>query len=199
MESAKFVILNPAPDMTTAERWEVETRNLVDLLGRITPLDGNSCVLDYGCGIGRLAKGLIDRYGCQVVGVDISARMRALAREYVQADRFIVCSPDELDQRVAGGLQATHACACWVIQHCLEPDTDLERIHSTLARGAWFFVLNSNLRWVPTDHGWTQDGISVEKLLVARFEVVAKSDNPAEVVSPLLAGQSYWMLLRKRN
>ena len=199
MESAKFVILNPTPDMTTAERWEVETRNLVDLLGRIAPLDCNSCVLDYGCGIGRLAKGLIDRYGCQVIGVDISARMRALAREYVQTDRFVVCSPDELDRRVAGGLQATHACACWVIQHCLEPDTDLERIHSTLARGAWFFVLNSNLRWVPTDHGWAQDGISIEELLAARFEVVAKSENPAEVVSPLLAGQSYWMLLRKRD
>jgi SAM-dependent methyltransferase len=199
MESAKFVILNPLPDMTTAERWEVETRNLVALLGRIMPLDANSCVLDYGCGIGRLAKGLIERYGCQVVGVDISARMRELAREYVQTDRFIACSPDELDQRVAGGLRATHACACWVIQHCLEPDIDLDRIHSTLVHGASFFVLNSNLRWVPTDRGWAQDGISVEKLLAARFEVVAKSDNPAEVVSPLLAGQSYSMLLRKRD
>lgn len=198
-ESAKIVILNPVPDMTTAERWEVETRNLVDLVGRIAPLDGNSCVLDYGCGIGRLAKGLIDRYGCRVVGVDISARMRELAREYVQSDRFIACSPDELDQRVAGGLQATHACACWVIQHCLEPDADLGRIHAALAGGAWFFVLNSNLRWVPTDRGWVQDGISVEALLAERFEVVAKTDNPAEVVSPILAGQSYSMLLRKRD
>lgn len=199
VESAKFVILTPTPDMTTTERWEVETRNLVDLLGRITMLDRNSCVLDYGCGIGRLAKGLIDRYGCRVVGVDISARMRDLARDYVQSDRFVVCSPDELDRRVSSGLQATHACACWVIQHCLEPDADLERIHSTLADGAWFFVLNSNLRLVPTDRGWVQDGISIEKLLAARFEVVAKADNPAEVVSPILAGQSYSMLLRKRG
>jgi SAM-dependent methyltransferase len=185
--------------MTTAERWEAETRNLVDLLGRITPLDSNSCVLDYGCGIGRLAKGLIDRYGCRAVGVDISARMRDLAREYVQSDRFVVCSPDELDQRVAGGLRATHACACWVIQHCLDPDDDLERIHSALSDGAWLFVLNSNLRWVPTSRGWVKDGISVEKLLAARFEMVAKTDNPSEVVSPILAGQSYSMLLRKRD
>ena len=197
VESAKFVILNPMPDMTTAERWEVETRNVVELLGRNTPLDGNSCVLDYGCGIGRLAKVLIERYGCRVVGVDISQRMRELAREYVQSDRFVVCSPEELDQRVAGGLQATHACACWVIQHCLDPDADLERIHSALADRAWFFVLNSNLRWVPTDRGWVQDGICVEELLAARFEVVARTDNPAEVVSPVLAGQSYSMLLRK--
>ena len=95
-------------------------------------------------------------------------------------------------------MQATHACACWVIQHCLEPEADLERIHSALARGAWFFVLNSTVRWVPTDRGWVQDGISVEELLAARFEVLAKTDNPAEVVSPILAGQSYSMLLRKR-
>jgi len=198
-ESAKTVILNPVPDMTTAERWEVETRNLVDRLGRIAPLDGNSCVIDYGCGIGRLAKGLIDRHGCRVVGVDISARMRELALEYVQSDRFSACSPEELDQRVADGLRATHACACWVIQHCLEPAADLARIDAALAGGAWFFVLNSNLRWVPTDRGWLQDGISVEELLAARFEVVAKVDNPAEVVSPILAGQSYSMLLRKRD
>ena len=199
VESAKFIILTPTPDMTTEERWAAETPNLVDLLGRITPLDGNSRVLDYGCGIGRLAKGLIDRYGCQVVGVDISARMRDLARDYVQSDRFVVYSPGELDQRVAGGFRATHACACWVIQHCLEPDADLGRIHAALSDGAWFFVLNSNLRWVPTGRGWAQDGISVEELLAARFEIVAKTDNPGEVVSPILAGQSYSMLLRKRD
>ena len=100
---------------------------------------------------------------------------------------------------MAGGLRVTHACARWVIQHCLEPETHLARIHSTLAGGAWFFVLNSNLRWVPTDRGWVHDEISVEKLLAARFEVIAKADNPAEVASPLLAAQSYSMLLRKRD
>ena len=60
-------------------------------------------------------------------------------------------------------------------------------------------MLNSNLRWVPTDRGWIQDAISVEELLAARFKVVAKTDNPAQVVSPILAGQSYSMLLRKRD
>ena len=183
--------------MPTAERWELETRNVVDLLGRVAPLDASSCVLDYGCGIGRLAKALVERHACRAVGVDISERMRELAREYVRSDRFAACSPEELDRQVAGGLQATHACACWVLQHCLDPEAELERIHSALAPGGWLFVLNSNRRWVPTDRGWVQDAVSVEELLPAKFEVLAKVDNPAEVVSPILASQSYSMLLRK--
>src|SRR4051812_1977873 len=73
LEAAKAIILTPTPDMTTDERWEVETRNLVEELGRVMDLGTQSRIVDYGCGIGRVAKALIDRYGCSVVGVDISA------------------------------------------------------------------------------------------------------------------------------
>lgn len=187
VESAKFVILNPTPDMTTAARWEVETRNLIDHLGRITPLDGNSCVLDYGCGVGRIGKALIERYGCSVVGVDISADMRRLACEYVKSERFVACDPEALERMVAEGFSATHACACWVLQHCKEPSEDIARIESALAPGGHFFVLNSNYRWVPTDRGWAADGISVEELLQARFDSVAKTGASHLVVSTIVA------------
>ena len=36
-------------------------------------LTSDSWVLDYGCGVGRLAKVMIEHYGCRVVGVDISS------------------------------------------------------------------------------------------------------------------------------
>jgi cyclopropane fatty-acyl-phospholipid synthase-like methyltransferase len=54
-------------------------------------------VLDYGCGIGRLAKAMIDASGCSVVGLDTSPEMRKLADDYVGSDRFIAVSPSQFD------------------------------------------------------------------------------------------------------
>ncbi len=198
MEAAKYIILNPVPDMSVEQRWEAETRNLTDELGRAMALDRDSCVLDYGCGIGRIGKALIAKYGCSVVGVDISADMRRLAREYVNSERFTACDPQGLDRMVAEGFRATHACACWVLQHCEDPGDDIARVESAMAPGGKFFVLNSNHRWVPTERGWAADGISVEELLRARFESISKTGVSHLVVSPILAGQSYAMMLRKK-
>lgn len=199
LESAMRVILTPEPGTTTPERWEYETPYLVSEIGRALGLDDQSCVLDYGCGIGRIAKGLIERHNCFVVGVDISTSMRQLAPRYVQSDRFAACAPEMLDRMIARGFRATHACACWVIQHCLAPETDLVRIDSALASDGRLFVLNSNHRCVPTDHGWASDGISVEELLTARFEKIAKGDLPEVITTPEIANCSYTMTLRKRS
>jgi SAM-dependent methyltransferase len=198
LETAKAIILNPMPDMTTDERWEVETQNLVEELGRVMNLSTESRILDYGCGIGRVAKALIDRYGCSVVGVDISAEMRRFAVDYVNSDRFLACEPAALDRTIAEGFRATGAYACWVLQHCHAPAQDIGRIESALAPGALFFVLNSDHRWVPTDRGWVADGISVEELLVARFEAISKTGVSNLVGSKILADQSYGMLLKVR-
>src|ERR1700752_4096063 len=55
--------------------WET-----VELLVREGDLRGRR-VLDVGCGTGRLAAALADRYACKVWGVDTSAEMLAVARE----------------------------------------------------------------------------------------------------------------------
>src|SRR6187455_2492067 len=81
--AARRIILTPEFEQDTAERWERETPYLAGLVGGQVPLDADSLVIDYGCGIGRLSKALIERYGCHVLGVDISARMRAMAPDYV--------------------------------------------------------------------------------------------------------------------
>jgi SAM-dependent methyltransferase len=57
--------------------WET-----VDLLVREGDLRGRR-VLDVGCGTGRLAAALAERYACKVWGVDTSAEMLAVARERV--------------------------------------------------------------------------------------------------------------------
>ncbi len=196
IEKAKYIILTPTPEMTTDERWEIETRNLVDELGRTLNLDAESRILDYGCGIGRVAKALIERYGCSVVGVDISENMRKLSIDYVNSERFVACDAAALNQMVQEGFQASGAYACWVLQHCQSPGSEIERIHSALVPGSPFFVLNSNNRLVPTESGWASDDLSVENLLVEKFEKISRFDVSQLVASRTLAGQSYGMLLK---
>jgi len=197
--AAKEIILTPERGTTTAERWELETPYVVDAIGRELALGPDHRVLDFGCGIGRIAKGLIERHGCRVVGVDISERMRALAPGYVGSPRFVAWSPDELDREIAGGFRATHAVACWVIQHVLRPDAELARIEAALAPGGELFALNQDLRAVPSSRGWLDDGISVEALLTARFDVVARGVLPETVTTPEIAAAAYTLRLRKRG
>jgi hypothetical protein len=69
----------------------------------------------------------------------------------VGSARFVAWSPEELDGRVAGGFRASHAVACWVIQHVLQPDAELARIEAALAPGGELFVLNQGHRAVPSN------------------------------------------------
>lgn len=199
VESAKRIILTPEVGTSTQERWEDETPYLANEMGQALGLNGTSCVIDYGCGIGRIAKQLIERYGCAVVGVDISTSMRQLAPGYVGSTRFAACAPEMLDQMVAQGFRATHACACWVIQHCALPEIDLARIDSALASGGRLFVLNNNHRCVPTDQGWANDGLSIEALLTEKFDKVAKGRLPEVITTAEIANASFTMTLRKRE
>jgi SAM-dependent methyltransferase len=79
VDDARRIILTPEPGLSTDERWDRETPYLADRLVETMMPDESSLVLDFGCGIGRLAKAVIERSGCTVIGVDISARMRAYA------------------------------------------------------------------------------------------------------------------------
>jgi SAM-dependent methyltransferase len=82
---------SPTPDLDfgrIAPRYD-ELRNigplwleLVDVLAREGDLHGRR-VLDVGCGTGRLASLLVERYGCKLWGVDPEPAMIEVARERV--------------------------------------------------------------------------------------------------------------------
>ena len=55
---AMAVIMTPEGS-TTAERWEIETPYLADLIAQELTITPDTLLLDYGCGIGRLAYELI--------------------------------------------------------------------------------------------------------------------------------------------
>jgi len=178
LEEAKRIILTPEGGINTEDRWEKETPFTVKQIIDLLKTNNNSILIDYGCGIGRLAKGLIERLGCNILAVDISLTMRQLAPAYVNSPLFSVCSPEVLDSLIANGLSVDSVYSVWVLQHCLDPLQDLLRIKRVLKPGGYLYILNNVCRAVPTDKGWINDSINVVDILKRLFKEVWSSPIP---------------------
>ncbi len=125
-----------------ADRWEKETpvfaREIVKLTPAIQPV-----ILDYGCGVGRLAKAVLAAHpSATVIGVDESSESLALAREYVADDRFVATPPGELSEQV------DVAYCVYVLQHvpAIQIREVLQRIHRHLKTDGLFVYCSSDYR-----------------------------------------------------
>jgi cyclopropane fatty-acyl-phospholipid synthase-like methyltransferase len=195
---AKEVILTPE-GMSSEARWQHEAPYLMRLLAEHIGLDENSLVIDYGCGIGRMAKALIGEYGCRVVGIDISASMRALAASYVGSDRFFTCSSGWLRFFAPSELwRPDAALSIWTLQHCFNPQEDIAAIDGALAPGGRLFVVNNDKRVVPVEGGrWADDGKNIGALLEERFSRIAGGRMDDDAISEELAKVTFWGVYQK--
>ena len=192
LKQAKAIILTPE-GLGTEARWEKETPWLVDLALRELPITKGSVVLDYGCGVGRLAKELIARTGCWVHGVDTSPSMRAIAPRYVDSKKFSVGSPTD------PAPAADVILAVWVLQHCLEPKEDLEFIEDNSYRNARMLLVNNVFRAVPVrtkGQRWFDDGLNLEELLLKNFVERSYGTLPEEF-APRPIGNTFWACYEK--
>lgn len=196
--AAMAIILTPE-DSTTEIRWKTETPYLADLIGQHLEITSNSLLLDYGCGIGRMTKELIERHGCYVIGVDSSPSMRAMAPIYVASDRFLACPSVMLEDLIKRGIKFDCAISIWVLQHCAAPSEDISRIRRALRSNGGFFVLNAIRRCVPTvEKGWVNDGIDLKSLLGREFTLRAEGTPAVEHTSPNTAAKNFWAAFRGR-
>jgi SAM-dependent methyltransferase len=145
IEQAKGIILTPQAGMSPEQRWQTETPYLLSMIENAIPIDDSSIILDYGCGIGRMAKALIDKHNCRVVGVDISPSMRALSAAYVSSNRFFACDPASMYWL---GVRFDAALAIWTLQHCYQVKEDISRISQSLIWKGKLFVVNDHRRIV---------------------------------------------------
>lgn len=192
---AKSIILTREGERSTDERWRVETPYLLSLIDEHLGISSDSVVLDYGCGIGRMAKALIEKYGCYVIGADISPSMRALAAAYVSSSKFMCCDPEMLHL----GIKFDAAISVWVLQHCHQVEADIAKIHASMRHGSSLLVVNDKNRLVPTHArgGWVNDGKDVRELLKKSFAEDAHSNLDPSMVGECIAGASYWSVMHR--
>lgn len=204
--AAKDVILtNEGPGADTETRWSIETPYVMSLIAGTLAPGPDTLVLDYGCGVGRMAKAMIDATGCSVIGLDISPSMRALANDYVASERFTALSPQQFDRLVASGLRVDAAISVWVLQHCFAPADDIARIRGGLAPGGGCFILNMPKRAVPArltetpanTFDWLSDGVDVQALLRGAFRAEAEGQPNMEGLPNMADAGAYWMHLRR--
>jgi len=198
VDEAKAIILTPE-SWSTEERWARETPWLAEVAARGLGLTSETILLDYGCGLGRLARELIKLTGCWVIGVDMSPSMRALAASYVASPRFTACSPEMLPFMPA----CNAALAVWVLQHTIAPTNDIATLASRMWPGGKILVVNNLLRAVPvsrdgsgTMSGWYDDGINIADELLRHFDPLEGGKLPSEVAPPSLAS-TWWRVYQK--
>ena len=192
MAEAQAIILTPEDGLSPTDRWATETPYLGELIQERFRLGQDSVVLDYGCGVGRLSKELIQRTGCRVVGVDISINMRILAPRYVESARFSSVSPEVLRLLVDRGMSFDVGLAVWVLQHCWKVREDIELLRQALP-GGQLFVLNEERRCVPvSEGGWVDDGLDVSHELRGSFSPRSQGRLPPEISSKSSRERTYW-------
>ncbi len=196
---AKAIILT-AENSTTEARWVQETPLISGLIHDQIELGVDSVILDFGCGIGRMAKALIDRYGCRVVGVDISPSMRSLSVGYVNSGRFFACAPEMARLLIDQGLRVDLAMSIWVLQHCLHPAQDIQLLRDALKPQGRLFVVNNVHRAVPTtEGGWVSDGIDIKATLARAFAYRAGEMLRSPDVPSNLSEITYWAAFERKT
>jgi ubiquinone/menaquinone biosynthesis C-methylase UbiE len=91
-------------------------------------------VLDLGCGTGVPTAGMLAESGMEVIGVDVSTEMLALARRNVPTGRFVAMDVMELDGTL-GRFDAVCAFFCLLMLRRSDIPQVLRRVRSVLRPG----------------------------------------------------------------
>ena len=181
MDKARQMSVLAGSEMRESVRWGDEINFLCDTMARELMLRKGDLILDYGCGVGRLAKRLCE-LGCDVLGVDISPAMRRYAVEYVNAPgRFVAFSPEELLLMVGKGLRCDHALVAWMLQHSPNVYMDISIISRTLkGLGGLLVADNRKMRLVPVqgENPWCNDNFDIWRQLELQFGIRSNTAYP---------------------
>lgn len=175
VEQLRRVILSAPADVDYEEYWDRSGRVMARTIATLLGLTPDSRVLDFGCGIGRLARPVIQTVGCRVTGVDLSHSMLATAVGYVDSPNFTPIHHKVFHAEPGAPLFTGAYCAL-VLQHCLRPDIELAAIRRACVAGAPLLIVNAHHRFLPTAAGWQDDGVDVLEIIRSMFHIEQEID-----------------------
>ena len=173
-EAGKNSVVGDCNGHSCKERWELETPAFARAISRHITEDTYT-VLDYGCGVGRLAKAVLSvNPKITILGLDPSEDERRHAKSYVNDSRFIPIHPDELNQTV------DLVYCIYVLQHvpAIELRHAIERMHYFLKPGGKLVYCSSDYRMaINSGGGFTDDrhtGVDIRREISRLFEEVGE-------------------------
>lgn len=142
MEEGIEGVVGACNGIPASERWAQETPVFAREIVARAPA-GAPVILDYGCGVGRLAKAVLAAHpSATVIGVDESRESLTFAREYVADPRFTAKLPGDLTEQI------DLAYCVYVLQHvpAIQVREVLHRIHRHLKTDGLFVYCSSDYR-----------------------------------------------------
>ena len=147
---------------TTDGTGHIHDRSLAEALASYLLITGHKTVVDFGCGMGRVSKNIINTFDCKVLGFDISESMKTFATLYVSSPKkFKTISEMPAD------ISIDVCLAIFVLQHVENPQQDIENIVKTLKPNGYLVLVNEDNRFVPSDVDtegfviWNNDNFNV--------------------------------------
>jgi len=166
---------------TMEERWKEETLLFKKIIIDQILLHETRVILDYGCGVGRLAKEVLEELpNVKIVGVDTSPEMRKLAEEYVNSDRFSTKSPEEL-----GNDKFDFTYCVYVLQH-IPPAYIDNAIKQVCESSPSLLLVNSVARMYASPQGFVNDGYDVLMEVANYFKKVSWAIPPINLINNTL-------------
>jgi len=170
-EQAKATVLTPDPNQPY--KFQMETDYLINKLDQAQLCNTNSTVLDFGCGMGRVSKALIEKFNCKVLGMDISESMKIFATLYVTQPKLFACVDSFPD---ANSIDL--ALAILVLQHTEDPAKEIQGIFTALKPQAHLILVNEHARLVPVGADvngyvmWNDDAFDVRAEILKYADLV---------------------------
>ncbi len=180
--------------------WDKATEATMQICQELRLCEDGSTVIDYGCGIGRISKALVESFPLgKVVAVDRSAEMRRHAVDYLP-ERYISAGKIELmsDEELLASLgrykgQVATLMFIEVLHHIPEPVLDdlLPKLLDTLSSNGRLFVFGNER--LDVDAQGNTSAKRIEEFLLKHVEILSK-----DVRSEAQLDGSNWQFRRPR-
>jgi SAM-dependent methyltransferase len=171
LEHAKHIALTSDP--SKPNKFQEETQSIINMFRPSAYISSKSKVLDFGCGMGRMSKALIDEYQCEVIGVDTSPGMRKYAPEYVgNTEKFKCLESYDIPESI------NIAFCFFVLQHVEFPQKEIDNLTKVIVPNGYLALLNEPHRFVPSGVDknnyviWEDDNFNIESALFENFRIV---------------------------